>query len=166
MIVFAESLHYSCKPDILAGNSIAIYKAMYKHLFGKQTSDVQQEVAKFDNHKVDFRMNLRQNIDTLEQLITNVDHASDRKFTNNEHNQLISNKFADDTRRGHAAIFLLLESLSTPIMSVLQRSFSIPTTSLTCNLPRLLRGWRTSREVSSIFQVWKLSSWSSLPVPP
>jgi hypothetical protein len=99
LIVFTESLHYICKPDILAGNSIAIYKAMYKHLFGKQTSDVQRETAKLDNHKVDFRMNLRQNIDTLEQLITNVEHASDRKFTNKERNQLITIKFADDTRR-------------------------------------------------------------------
>jgi Zinc finger C-x8-C-x5-C-x3-H type (and similar) len=51
-------------------------------------------------------MNLRQNIDTLEQLITNVEHASDRKFTNKERNQLITIKFADDTRRGHSAIFV------------------------------------------------------------
>ena len=106
LIVFTESLHYICKPDILAGNSIAIYKAMYKHLFGKQTSDVQRETAKLDNHKVDFRLNLRQNIDILEQLITNVEHASDRKFTNKERNQLITIKFADDTRRGHSAIFV------------------------------------------------------------
>lgn len=106
MLVFTESLHYICKTDIMATNSIAIYKAMYKHLFGKQTSDVQRENAKLDNHKVDFRMNLRQNIDVLEQLITNVEHASDRKFTNKERNQLITIKFADDTRRGHAAIFV------------------------------------------------------------
>jgi hypothetical protein len=57
---------------IMAGNSIAIYKAMYKQLFGRQTSDVERETANLDNHKVDFRMNLRQNIDTLEQLVTNV----------------------------------------------------------------------------------------------
>jgi hypothetical protein len=50
MIAFTESLHYICKPDIMAGNSIAIYKAMYKHLFGKQTSDVQRETAKLDNN--------------------------------------------------------------------------------------------------------------------
>jgi hypothetical protein len=103
MIVFTESLHYICKPDIMTGNSVAIYKAMYKHLFGKQTSDVQRETAKLDNHKVDFRQNLRQNIVTLEQLITNVEHASDRKFTNKERNQLITIKFADDTRRGRSA---------------------------------------------------------------
>jgi hypothetical protein len=29
MIVLTDSLHYICKPDIMAGNSIAIYKAMY-----------------------------------------------------------------------------------------------------------------------------------------
>jgi hypothetical protein len=44
MIVFTESLYYICKPDILAGNSIAIYKAMYKHLFASRhpTSNVKQ----------------------------------------------------------------------------------------------------------------------------
>jgi hypothetical protein len=42
----------------------------------------------------------------LEQLITNVERASDRKFTNEERNQLITIKFADDTRRGHSAIFV------------------------------------------------------------
>jgi Zinc finger C-x8-C-x5-C-x3-H type (and similar) len=51
-------------------------------------------------------MNLRQNIDTLEQLIAIVEHALDRKFTNKERNQLITTKFADDTRRGHTAIYI------------------------------------------------------------
>jgi hypothetical protein len=42
----------------------------------------------------------------LEQLITNVEYASDHKFTNKECNQLITISFADDTRRGHTTIFV------------------------------------------------------------
>ena len=72
LLVFAESLHYICKADIVAGNSINIYKAMHTHLFGKQTSDVQRETNALTNHKVNFKDNLRQNMDILNQLFTNV----------------------------------------------------------------------------------------------
>ena len=44
LLVFAESLHYICKADIVAGHSINIYKAMHTHLFGKQTSDESYKV--------------------------------------------------------------------------------------------------------------------------
>jgi uncharacterized protein YycO len=105
LLVFTESLHYICKADIIAGNSINISKAMYTHLFGKQTSDVQRETNALNNQKVNFKDNLRQNMDVLNQLFTNVEHATDRKYTDKERNQYLPIKFTDDPRRGHAEIF-------------------------------------------------------------
>jgi hypothetical protein len=102
LLVFTEFLHYICKADIIAGNSINIYKAMYTHLFGKQTSDVQRETNALSNHKVNFKDNLRQNMDVLNQLFTIVEHATDRKYTDKEY---LTIKFTDDPRRGHAEIF-------------------------------------------------------------
>jgi hypothetical protein len=96
LLVFAESLHYVCKADIIAGNFINIYRAMYTHLFGKQTSDVQRETNALNNHKVNFKDNLRQKMDLLNQLFADVEHATDRKHTGKEQNQYLTIKFTDD----------------------------------------------------------------------
>jgi hypothetical protein len=78
---------------------------MHTHLLAKQTSDVQRETNALTNHKVNFKDNLRQNMDVLNQLLTDVEHATDRKYTDKERNQFLTIKFADDLRRGHAEIF-------------------------------------------------------------
>jgi hypothetical protein len=108
-------------------------------------------------------MNLRQNIDTLEQLITNVEHTSDRKFTNKERNQLITITFADDTRPGHSAIFVAtgdsVDDYYERIAKIIQHTDDLASTHYECQLlqgnrqNRCCRCGRISREVSRLHQV-------------
>ena len=70
---FTESLHCICKADIIAGNSMNIYKAMCAHVIGNQTSDGQRETNSLNNNqRENFNDNLRRNMDILNQLIPNV----------------------------------------------------------------------------------------------